>query len=572
MTGIAPVETTRMPHPIRFRMPRGWGWWVPGIIVAALVLPPILWMIVKSFTGEDTQSFSLENYITVFTRPDFTQALLNTVIVSVATAVLSTLLALPAAWAVSRSNMPLRGTVRMLILITFVTPPFLGAVAWILLAGSNAGLLNQWYSALTGEAGPFSIYNMAGLILVYVLHQYPFCFILISSALDSVGSDIELAAQGLGASKLRVAATVTLPLALPATLGSFVLSLLETASLFGTPAMIAIPSGFHVLTTKISSLFKFPIHIEQATALAVPLVLAALILVYFQRRVLGRRSFATIAGKAGTRTPTDLGAGRWVMFAYCAVLLTFSTLLPYIALFMAGLSVNWVLPFGGDNFTLIHFAELFQNDGTRAAIINSLILALVGGLIAVLLPALIAYARARRLSRVAPLLVLFCLIPVAVPGIAMATGIFAAYAPPPFALYGTLTILLVAYVAKMLPLGLVSAQSTIGGISPSLEDASRILGAGRMRQLATVTLPLARGGLIAGWALIFMTIIRELSASALLYTPQSRVLPVRFLDFTSEGNLEAASALGIFLLVISFVVVGAVYLFLGKNILGGSSN
>lgn len=124
----------------------------------------------------------------------------------------------------------------------------------------------------------------------------------------------------------------------------------------------------------------------------------------------------------------------------------------------------------------------------------------------------------------------------------------------------------------MLPLGFVSAQSTIGGISPSLEDASRILGAGRLRQLATITFPLARGGLIAGWALVFMTIIRELSASALLYTAQSRVLSVRFLDFTAEGNLEAAAALGILLLVISFVVVGAVYLFVGKNILGGSTD
>jgi iron(III) transport system permease protein len=572
MTRLAQTVTRQQPSTGRLRMPRGWGWWIPGIIAGALVLPPLVWMFVKSLTSASTQTFSLENYVIVFTRPDFTQALLNTVIVSVATAVFSTLLALPAAWAVSRSNMPFRGPIRVLILITFVTPPFLGAVAWILLAGSNAGLLNQWYAALTGQAGPFSIYNMAGLILVCVLHQYPFCFILISSALDSVGTDIELAAQGLGARKLRVALTVTLPLALPATLGSFVLALLETASLFGTPAMLALPSGFHVLTTKISSLFKFPIHIEQATALAVPLVLAALLLVYIQRRVLGRRSFATIAGKAGTRTPTDVGPWRWVLLAYCAVLLGFSTLLPYAALVMAGLSKNWVLPFGGDNFTLVHFGELFQNESTRSAIFNSLLLAVVGGLVAVLLPALIAYARARGISRIAPLLVLVCLIPVAVPGIAMATGIFAAYAPPPFALYGTLTILLIAYVAKMLPLGLVSAQSTIGGISPSLEDASRILGAGRLRQLATITLPLARGGLIAGWALIFMTIIRELSASALLYTPQSRVLPVRFLDFTSEGNLEAASALGIFLLAISFVVVGAVYLFFGKNILGGSSN
>jgi iron(III) transport system permease protein len=567
--GTVPV-LARAPRQRRFG--RGAVWLIPGVLVALVVVPPLVWMAIKSLSSETTGAFSFENYVTVFTRPDFTQALLNTLLMSGATAIFSTLLAIPAAWAVSRSNMPFARTVRILILVTFVTPPFLGAIAYVLLAGSNAGLINQWVQGLTGVAGPFSVYNMGGLILICVLHQYPFSFILISSALDSVGSDIELAAQGLGAKKLRVATTITLPLALPAVIGSFMLALLETASLYGTPAMIAIPSGFHVLTTKISSLFKFPIHIELATALAVPLVIVALVLVYLQRRVLGRRSFATIAGKAGSRAKTDLGGWRWAWLVYCFVLLLFSTFLPYLVLVKASLSRNWVLPFGPDNFTLDNFAGIFNNDGTRSAVMNSLLLAIVGGILAVGLPALIAYARDRRLTTFAPLLVLVCLVPMAVPGIALATGIFAAYAPPPFALYGTLTILLLAYVGKMLPLGLVSAQSTIGGISPSLEDASRILGAGRLRQLATITFPLARGGLIAGWALVFMTIIRELSASALLYTPQSRVLSVRFLDFTAEGNLEAAAALGILLLVISFVVVGAVYLFVGKNILGGSTD
>jgi iron(III) transport system permease protein len=548
-------------------------WLIPGLLVALVVVPPVVWMIVKSFTDEGTGAFSFQNFITVFTQPDFQQALLNTVIVAGATAILSTLIAVPAAWAVSRSNMPLGKTIRILILITFVTPPFLGAIAWILLAGSKAGLLNGWFNALTGtDASPFSIYNMAGLILVCTLHQYPFSFILIASSLDSVGSDIELAAQGLGAKKFRVAATITMPLALPAIVGSFMLALLETASLYGTPAMIGIPSGFHVLTTKIATLFKFPIHLELAAALAIPLVIIALVLVYAQRRILGRRSYATVAGKAGARTRTDVGGWRWVWLGYCVLLLTVSTILPYAVLVRASVLKNWVLPFGAGNFTLDNVAYIFSNDGTRSALINSLLLAIIGGVIAVMLPALIAYAQERNLTRAAPLLVLLCLIPMAIPGIAMATGVFAAFAPPPFALYGTLMILLIAYVAKMLPLGYVGAQSTIGGISPSLEDASRILGAGRFRQLRDVTLPLARGGLIAAWALIFMTIMRELSASALLYTPQTRVLSVRFLDLTSEGNIEAASALGILLLVISFMVVGVVYLVAGRNILGGSTD
>lgn len=451
MTGLAQTAR-RQEAPAPERRRRGFGrgsWWlIPGVVAVALVIPPLVWMVLKSFSSETTGGFSLDNYVTVFTQPDFTQALLNTVIVAGATAVLCTLLALPAAWAVSRSNVPFARTIRVVVLITFVTPPFLGAVAWILLAGSSAGLLNTWFSALTGGTGPFSIYNMAGLILVCVLHQYPLSFILISSALDSVGNDIERAAQGLGAKKFRVALSVTLPLALPATLGSFMLALLETASLFGTPAMIALPSGFHVLTTKISSLFKFPIHIEQATALAVPLVIAALVLVYVQRRVLGRRSFATIAGKAGSVAKSNLGRWRWAWFAYCALLLTFSTFLPYAVLVRASLSTNWALPFGVGNLTLDHFASIFDNESTRSAITNSLLLAVVGGVVAVAIPGLIAYASSRGLLRAAPLLVLVCLVPMAVPGIAMATGIFAAYAPPPFALYGTLTILLIAYVAR----------------------------------------------------------------------------------------------------------------------------
>ena len=169
--------------------------------------------------------------------------------------------------------MPGRGFVRMLVLATFITPPYTGAVAWILLAGPNAGWLNRIYMMLTGaEAGPFNIYSFPGLVFVIALYSFPYIFIFTSAALELVSSEMEDAANILGAGAWRTMRKITLPLALPAILGGLIICFLEAIALFASPAMIAIPARFNVVTTQLFQFFGNPVRVEVAAAYAMPLL------------------------------------------------------------------------------------------------------------------------------------------------------------------------------------------------------------------------------------------------------------------------------------------------------------
>src|SRR5207247_739168 len=208
-------------------------------------------------------------------------------------------------------DLPGKRLVRALILASFVTPPFLGAFAWVMLAGPNAGLLNKLYRSVTGAADPLlNVFTMPGLIFVVSIYTFPYVFIMIANTLELIASDLEEAASILGASRVRVALTVTLPMVLPAILSGFILAVLQALALFGSPAILALPAGFHTITTQIWALFQYPPKVEMAAAFSVPLFLATALLLFIQKQLLGRRGYATIGGKGGARRRVPLGPWR----------------------------------------------------------------------------------------------------------------------------------------------------------------------------------------------------------------------------------------------------------------------
>ena len=215
---------------------------------------------------------------------------------------LSCLFGVPLAWAISRTDMPAKGFIRLMVFGAFIIPPYLGAIGWILLAGPNAGWLNKAWMALTGaESGLFNIYSMAGLIVVMAVTSFPYVFVFTNSALDLVSSEMEDAANILGAGTMRTTFRVTLPLVLPAILGGLIISFLEAIALFGAPALIALPARFNVVSTQLWQFFEYPVRVEQAAAYAMPLLLITLLMFWLQRSVLGRRGYATVTGKGGER-------------------------------------------------------------------------------------------------------------------------------------------------------------------------------------------------------------------------------------------------------------------------------
>lgn len=550
---------------------KGWDVTLPVWIGAALLLVFLMVLPLGAIIRAslwDEKGLNLYRYVEVFTEQAYLKAIWNTIIISTWVGVIAVAIGALLAWLVTRTDLPWKKTIRALVMASFVTPPFLGAFAWTLLAGPNAGALNKWYRALTGsEEALFNIFTMGGLIFVMALYSFPYVFSMIANVCELISSDLEDAAEILGASKWRIAATVTLPLALPALIGGFILAFLHSLSLFGAPAILGLPAGLHTITTQIWALFQYPPRLDLAAAFSVPLLLATMFLIALQKKILGRRGYSTVGGKGGQKRLVKLGWASVPVLLLVFAILSLSVFLPYWILLKAALSKAWAVPLSWDNFTLNNFSfAFFQYGDTQRAIYNTFKLGILTATAGTLIATLIAYITNRNLFRGARHLTFFALAPLVVPGIVLAVGLFIAYTRPPLVLYGTIWILFVAYLTKEMPIGFSQAESTFKSIHPELEDASRIIGANRLTTLKNVTAPLARSGLIAAWSFIFIGVIRELSASILLFAPTSKVVSVVIFDLKEEGQVGVISVLGILLLLVSFAVILAVHWVMGRDV------
>jgi iron(III) transport system permease protein len=307
--------------------------------------------------------------------------------------------------------------------------------------------------------------------------------------------------------------------------------------------------------------------LDLAAAFSVPLLLATMALIALQKKILGRRGYATVGGKGGQTRLVQLGRSRIPVLLLVMGILSLSVFLPYWILLKAALSKAWAVPLAWDNFTWDNFKfAFFQYGDTRSAILNTFKLGIFTATVGTGIAALIAYITNRQIFRGARYLSFFALAPLVVPGIVLAVGLFIAYTRPPIILYGTVWILFVAYLTKEMPIGFSQAETTFKSIHPELEDASRILGANRLRALKDVTAPLAKSGLIAAWCFILIGVIRELSASILLFTPKTKVISVVIFDLKEEGQVGVIAVLGILLLLVSFLVILAVQWMVGRDL------
>ena len=295
------------------RLIDGWTLAAAGLslVLAGLVLNPLLRLLVTSVSGAEG-GWTLLNYVSAFSRERYVQAFVNSMELGVAVVAICLLLAVPLAWGVSRTDMPGRKTVRLAVLCTFVMPPYLGAIGWILLAGPNAGWLNQ-VSRLVVGAGLFNIYTFSGLAFVIAIYTFQFLFIFVQNALDVVSSEMEDAANILGAGTLRTALRVTLPMVLPAILAGCIITFLEAISLVGTPALIALPARVNVITTQLMQFFSPPIRVEVAAAYTMPLLLVTVGSMRCSSGCCGGRATWRWAARGASGGPSrwGRGAGCW---------------------------------------------------------------------------------------------------------------------------------------------------------------------------------------------------------------------------------------------------------------------
>src|SRR5437016_712141 len=309
-------------------------------LLCVLIILPMSWLIYYSLVDR-SGAFTLNNFKTLVTDPVFIDPLTTTLILATSSSVICCLFAAPMGWLVARTDMPLRRTVRALVTASFVTPPFLGAIAWELLAAPNSGLLNKIYRAVTGapqDEHLFNIYSLAGLIFVISCYTFPYVFVLLANALDRIPGDLEDASSILGGRTWTTARRITIPLALPALLAGALVAFLQAMTLFGSPAILALPAGFHTMTTKIWSLFQYPPKPELAAAAALPLLVLTVVLLRAQAFVLGRRGYTVVGGKSGPPRVVRLGWLRWPALVLALATLCLPVFLPYGALVNAAFS------------------------------------------------------------------------------------------------------------------------------------------------------------------------------------------------------------------------------------------
>ncbi|MGE0425792.1 MAG: ABC transporter permease [Reyranellaceae bacterium] len=527
-------------------------------ILCVLIVLPIAWLMIFAF-GDREGGFTFGNFIKLFSDPTFAEPLVTTLIIATSVGALCCLVAAPLGWLVARTDMPLRRTVRVLVMASLVTPPFVGAIAWEMLAAPNSGLLNQLYRIVTGapsDEALLDIYSLSGLIFVIACYTFPYVFILVANALDRMPGELEDASSMLGGGRWTTAWRITVPLALPTLVAGALVAFLQALNLFGSPAILAIPAGFHTLTTRIWSLFQFPPKPELAAAAALPLLLLTILLLRTQSWILGRRGYSVVGGKYGAPRLVRLGALRWPALAFGLIVLMMPVGLPYLALFNTAFSRIASRLITLETITLHNIEFTFvQLSSTMPALKNTLLLAVLAATLCALLALVIAYIVARQATRGHRALGFLATAPLAIPGIVLGVGLFLSYTRPPLQLYGTLWILLLAYITIELPAAYQQLRSAFHAVHPELEEASRILGATRLRALADITAPLLRSGVIATWCIVFVAVIRELSAAVILFTSETKVVSVLIFDLKESGDVGAIAVLSLAMILITTVVI-----------------
>jgi len=521
-----------------------------------LVGYPMAWLALKSLQSPSGAGLTVQNFVTVFTTLRYLTPVRNSLAVATAVGFIDLAIAVPMAWAVVRTDMPAKALVRGCVIGAFVTPGFLGAIAWALLAGPNAGWLNKLWMFVTGAgSGLFNIYSLPGIVFVISLYTFPFVFLLTTTALELMSSEMEDAAAILGASRWRTMRMVTIPLVLPALLAGFIIAFLEAIADLGAPLVLAVPARVQVITTQLFQFYEFPSQVEVAAAYSLPLLLITGALLYLQRRLLARKGYSTFSGKGGAQRVIRLGHWRYVPLAWCLAVATLSLFLPSLTLLSAATAKGWARGWGWENFTLGNFRFiLVEHPAAPSAITHSFVFSAAAAFAAIWLAFLTAYIVNRRLVRGGWVLGYAAMMPFVIPGIVLAMGFLAAYTRHPLALYGTAWILILAYTSRFLPLAYTTSDSALKSIDADLEDAARIAGAGRFATLREVTLPLIKRGILGGWLLVMIAAMRELSTAIFLFSANTKVMSTVLIDFSEAGEFERLSALGIIMLALTLAL------------------
>jgi iron(III) transport system permease protein len=538
---------------------------IVGVAVAAvaavLVLYPIYFLFQAALNVGDPEAkpptdYGFDNFLAL---GRYWEILLNTVTVSLAATVLALLFGFITAWILSRTNVPGRHVLEQLMAIPYYVTPLLGAFAWSLLGAPESGFVNQAWRALGGEDYLIDIATPWGIAWVMALFEGSVAFVMIGAVMKSMDPALEEASQIIGAGRLATMLRITLPLVAPGVLGAAIFVFAEMLGSFSAALVLGLPSRFYVVTTAMYQLVsQYPPRIPLAAAMGVSLFAVMFAMLFVYRRIVMRRSYVTITGKAFRPRVMDVGTLRFVLLAVCMLYIALSVVLPLLTLAYASVQKIAVAFPAAANFTLDNYRTATTMNAVRSALGNSLVLGVATATIGVALMGLLSWIIYRSRVPGSGVIEYIVMFPQAVPRLVFAFGMMWAWLIFPIPIYGTLWLLLIAYLTVFLPLGIRTISGVMLQIDRSLEESAQMCGAPWAYRIRTVTMPLLRPGLMAAWLLLFIASVRELGASILLMGPNAKVITPAIVEswFASSAELTAAMAL-----IQTLVVAAAMALF-----------
>jgi iron(III) transport system permease protein len=546
-----------------------WVLVVVSIVTAYLVLPPLYSVIQTSLfttklTGE-LDEFTLSYYRDMFRELQVLGPFLNTVYFSVGSALLATLLGGLVAWVVTRTDSPLRGLGYFTAFASFGTPFILYTIGWLLILG-KAGPVNSWLRAFFDHSGPaVNVYSMWGMVFVEALLWSPFVFLLLAASFRSMDPSLEEASAVCGARVWQTLRRISLRLMLPAFFSVLLLIFIRAFESFEIPALVGLPGDIRVLTTSILlDAQRMPPTYGRAGAFAVLLMLVVACTLYFYFRITREASrFHTITGKGYRPALIQLGGWRYVTAAgllfYSFVLLV----LPFLIVLWASLLPFYMQPSleAISKFTLKNYVTAIYFPKITDSIKNSVLLGLGSATAVMVLTTLASWILVRTKLRGRWLLDLLTTLPLLFPGIVMGLAIMRFYLLVPIPIYGTLWILLIAFITRYIPYGIRYTHSGLLQLHRELEEAAYTSGASWLNAMRRITMPLLTPSFLGGWVFIFLLSAKELSMSILLVSPQTPVVSVAIYELWENGQVGELAAFGVIWTTILVSIAVAYYLF-----------
>ena len=551
---------------LMMRNPAQWLFLLTTATLAYLVLPPFFFILHTSLVtdrGLQAGSFTIQHFVNIIdSLGDVKTLLSNSLIFSLGSAAVALSYGTALAWLAERSDAPFRKLAYVSAYVSFAIPGIIKVVGWIMLLGPKAGMLNALGVALTGQAF-FNIFSLGGMVLVESFLWIPIVFLLMSTPFRAMDPSLEEAATTAGSSSWQVFRRVTFPLAVPSVLAVLILTVIRSLEAFEIPALIGIPAGVEVLTTKIYLQIKgglIPKYGEASAYSIILIVLVAVGLIPYYRITSKTYKFTTISGKNFRPHRIALGKWRWLGGGLMLVL-PLLQFLPIVAIAWSSL-----LPFAQvpsrkalELLTFNNYIAAFNDSSVIRSVTNSLTVSISSATAAVAITFFAAWLIVRASIKARWVLDQMAMLPLVFPGIVMGIAILKMYLLLPVPVYGTIWILVLAFIARYLPYGIRFSHSALLSLHKELEEGAMASGASWFQMVRQVVVPLIMPALLAGWIYIFLITFKELSIALLLYSPGSQVVAVTIWELWENGHVGELAAFSL-IITVGTVLVGSLFL------------